>query len=70
MRCPAKWALFKDDIKISAFHLEIDEEDNDSEVDEGVGRGDQVRLLVNHKDQGGKQARLRRTEHTTEFFYI
>ena len=32
-----------------------------------MGRGDQVRLLVNHKDQGGKQARLRRTEHSTEF---
>ncbi len=32
-----------------------------------MGRGDQVRLLVNHEDQGSKQARLRRTEHTKEF---
>jgi hypothetical protein len=49
------------------LYLEINEEDDDSKVDEGVGSGDQVRLLVNNEDQGGKQARLRRAENRREF---
>ena len=52
---------------IQALYLEINEEDDDSKVDEGVGSGDQVRLLVNNEDQGGKQARLRRAENRREF---
>ena len=41
-------------------YLEIDEEDDNAKVDEGVGRGDEVRLLVHHEYQGSQQAGLRR----------
>ena len=41
-------------------YLEIHEEDDNAKVDEGVGRGDEVRLLVDHEDQGSQQAGLRR----------
>ena len=41
-------------------HLEVDEEDDDAEVDEGVRRADQVRLLVQHEDHRRHDARLGR----------
>ena len=41
--------------------LEVDEEDDDGKVDEGVRRRDQVCLLVDHKDESCQHARLGRT---------
>ena len=41
-------------------HLEVDEEDDDAEVDEGVRRADQVSLLVQHEDHRSHDARLGR----------
>ena len=42
--------------------LEVDEENDDAEVDEGVGGWDQVRLLVNNKHERGQETRLGRAE--------
>ena len=39
-------------------HLEVDEEDDDAEVDQGVRRGDQVRLLVQNENGGRRQTRF------------
>ena len=41
--------------------LEVDEEDDDGKVDEGVRRRDQVGLLVHNKDEGCQHAGLGRT---------
>ena len=38
--------------------LEIDKEDHDAKVDEGVRGGDQVRLLINNKHERGQKTRL------------
>ena len=38
--------------------LEVDEEDDDSEIHEGVGGGDQVGLLVHNKDESRQETRL------------
>ena len=38
--------------------LEVDEEDHDAKVDEGVRGGDQVRLLINNKHERGQKTRL------------
>ena len=51
-------------------YLKIDEEDDNAKVDEGVGRGDEVRLLVHHEDQGSQQAGLCRTETNKNQNYI
>ena len=40
--------------------LEVDEEDDDAKVDEGVRGGDQVRLLVNNKHERRQQTGLGR----------
>ena len=42
--------------------LEIDKEDHDAKVDEGVRGGDQVRLLVNNKHERGQKTGLGRAE--------
>ena len=42
--------------------LEVDEEDDDAKVDEGVRGGDQVRLLVNNKHERRQQTGLGRAE--------
>lgn len=39
-------------------YLEVNEEDNDTEVHEGVRRRDKVRFLVQHKDYGRYNAGL------------
>ena len=45
--------------------LEVDEEDDHPEVDERVGRGDQVGLLVNDKHKSSQQTRLCRAENVS-----
>lgn len=41
-------------------YLKVDEEDDDAEVHEGMGRRDQVRLLVEHEDDRSHYAGLSR----------
>ena len=45
--------------------LEVDEEDDHPEVDERVGRGDQVWLLVDDKHKSSQQTRLCRAENVS-----
>ena len=42
--------------------LEVDKEDHDAKVDEGVRGRDQVRLLVNNKHKRGQKTGLGRAE--------
>ena len=50
--------------KTSKFNdLKVDEKDDDPKVDERVGGRYEVSLLVNHKHEGGQDARLSRTKY-------